>query len=538
MTWARRLLRDARKNPTEAALVIVYLATCLYVIAAPLLASRYPAMTDLPFHAAQSSVIRHYFDDSYHFRDQFELHPLAVPYVTHYALTAFLMLFFSATTAIRLATGMLLALLPIGLSTLFMGMKKSPLFGIVGAGLIWCNLTHWGFINFVAALGLFAMALGLAMLVLDKPTRGRRVALALVLVLLFFTHVFRYPMTLVAVLGTGVLLYPATRRFRPILLPLLPSAALFVIWNFVRPPALAADLGPLKVATTRLSELSGLLFGGLADPAERVAVDDARTVLFLVGLVGGVATLLEAGYLRRRPREVAFAVGSTLVVVFSALGFLLLFLTLPMQMGDWWYVYPREATATVFIALALFPGLPKMKALRLPFFAALVAVIVPIATLVKGSYAAFGEETEDFYTITRQIPKAPKLLYLVFDHSGSSRSSTPFIHLPAYVQAEKGGWLSFHFAVWNASPVMYRDPSEPGAVVPPPVPKRWEWTPQRFEVRSHGPFFDWFLVRSKGGADRLFFNDNTIERVDHVGSWWLYRRKPGMAAPPIPKMPK
>jgi hypothetical protein len=62
-------------------------------------------------------------------------------------------------------------------------------------------------------------------------------------------------------------------------------------------------------------------------------------------------------------------------------------------------------------------------------------------------------------------------------------------------------------------------------VVPPPVPLRWEWTPHLFDVRRHGQFFDWFLVRHPFSPDRLFAADPSIERVDHVGTWWLYRRR-------------
>jgi hypothetical protein len=124
------------------------------------------------------------------------------------------------------------------------------------------------------------------------------------------------------------------------------------------------------------------------------------------------------------------------------------------------------------------------------------------------------------------VPQGPKLLYLIFEHGGSTRSNTPFIHLPAYVQAEKGGWLSFHFAVFGASPVEYRSAEEPGAMVPPGVPLRWEWTPDLFQVNTHGAFFDWFLVRSIQSPDVLFKPDHSIERVAHEGTWWLYRRRP------------
>jgi hypothetical protein len=520
-----RLASWARRAPFEAALFGVYLLATLYVIGAPLVASPYPAMTDLPFHTAQAAVFRHYLDPSYHLQEQFGLQPFAVPYVLHYALGALFMLVLAPAAAMKLATGLLLALLPLGLSVLFAGLKKSPLLGVLGLGLVWCNLTHWGFISFVAALGLFALALGLALLVLDRPTRGRRVALSAALVVLFFTHVFRFPMALVAVLGAAVLLYPATRRLRPVLLPVLPSALLFLLWLRIRPASVAADFGPLALHFERFAELPKLIFGGLADPAEARAASDARGVLAVVALVGFVMAWLEGRVTRGIRRARAFSRAALAVAVCSVLGFLLLFLTLPMQAGDWWYIYPREAVSAVFLGLALMPDLPRPRWLRAASFGAMVAVVLPFATLTRASYAEFGASTEDFRAIAAELPKAPKLLYLVMDHSGTNRTSSPFLHLPAYVQAEKGGWLSFHFATWNAGPLRPRDASEPGAVVAPPVPKRWEWTPQLFDVRKHGPFFDWFLVRSRGPADRLFAADPTITRVDHIGTWWLYRRK-------------
>src|SRR5262249_3460450 len=104
----------------------------------------------------------------------------------------------------------------------------------------------------------------------------------------------------------------------------------------------------------------------------------------------------------------------------------------------------------------------------------------------------------------------------------------PFIHLPAYVQAEKGGWLSWHFAIWNVSPLQYR--TGPGAVVVPRTPPRWEWTPNQFNLRMT-PFFDTFLVRQKASPDALSANDPTIQRVDRVGMGWLYRRVDRSVAP-------
>ena len=193
-----------------------------------------------------------------------------------------------------------------------------------------------------------------------------------------------------------------------------------------------------------------------------------------------------------------------------------------MEIGLWWYVYPREATAAAFLVLGLFPDLPKSALLRAAFLVALAIPLHRIGALVERDYGQFDTATADFDAVVAHLPKAPKLLYLIFDHGGSRRANTPFIHLPAYVQATKGGWLSFHFASWGASPMVYRDPTAPLAVVPPPVPLRWEWRPQIFDAKKNGAFFDWFLVRDAHLPDRWFRADPSIHKVEHVGEWWLY----------------
>src|SRR5262249_39105426 len=145
------------------------------------------------------------------------------PVMTLNALVAGLLFVFPLLTAIKIAVAVMLAVVPAGLAGFFHGARKSPLLGLLGLGGVWGNLTHWGFLTYVAALGLFAMVLGFALLVLDRPTRGRQVGLALSLVALFFSHIFRFPFALAAVVGTAIVMFPATGRVRPLILPLLPA---------------------------------------------------------------------------------------------------------------------------------------------------------------------------------------------------------------------------------------------------------------------------------------------------------------------------
>jgi hypothetical protein len=516
------------RSPLELALAMAALVAAIYAIAAPFAAARYPAMTDLPFHAAQTSTLRHWLDPSYHQQDQFELHPLAVPYLSMYAIGAALMTIFPMIVAVKIAAAVMLALLPAGLAVLFHGMKKSPLLGLLGLAPAWSSLTHWGFLNFMGAIGLFAMAVGFTFLVVDKPTRGRQIALAATLTTLFFTHIFRYPFALCAVVGTAVVMYPLTRRIKPIVAPLLPAIALFLVWLRVRPPVLAGSMGPLSIHRERLSEFVGYLGGAFNDPAEKLAFESCFRGLVIVAFVCIAArawAYIEGGERERERGDLTWDALALVIPLGCAAVFLGLYLVLPMEIGLWWYVYPREATAAAFLLLGAFPDLPRPLWLRAPLVAALAAGGLGVSAVVAKNYAVFDKATADFTAITKEIPRAPKLLYLVFDHGGSTRTTTPFIHLPAYVQAENGGWLSFHFATWGATPIQYRPRSAPGAVIPPATPLRWEWTPQVFNVARNAAFFDWFLVRRGSSPDAIFQADPAIERVDHVGTWWLYRRR-------------
>ena len=443
-----------------------------------------------------------------------------------YALVGALMLVFPMLLAVKIAIAVLLALVPLGLAVLFHGARKSPLLGLLGLGMCWGNLTHWGFLNYVAALGLFSMVVGATLLVVDWPTRGRQLGLALALVVLHFTHIFRSPFALAAVVCTALVMYPATRRLRPVVLPLLPALALLLVWWELRPASLDARLD-LGLHTERIArEYGSALTDGFTDDGVKRALVAYFHVAWIVALACAAHALGRLG--RRFRRLSAWDVGVTIVPLGCAAVFFALFLAMPMWLGPWWYVYPREATAATIILCGACPDLPRAAWLRVPLVAAMGLAGIGVCSRGLAHYADFASQTDDFYAITRDIPEAPKLFYMIFDHSGTRRSSTPFIHLPAYVQAEKGGWLSWHFAIWNASPLMYR--KGPGAVVVPRTPPRWEWTPNQFKL-AMTPFFDTFLVRQKTSPDALFAQDPTIVRVAHVGMWWLYRRTPAPARP-------
>lgn len=523
-TRLRKLLSSLRARPLDWLAGALAAAICLYVVAYPFTLVRYPPITDLPFHASDISIYRHYWDPTFGYREQFKLHPFEVPYMSMYVIGALLALFLPMHVAVKAATVILLLLLPAGLAVLFHGMKKSPLWGLLGLGAVWMHLTHWGFINFVGAIGLFAMCVGFTLLVVDRPTRGRQLGLMLGLVAVFFTHLFRYPFSILAVFGTAILLWPATRRLWPALWPTIPSLLLYAVWHFM-PKQAHMDVGThLKWSPERMREIGGYLvdgFGGTTGATERLLFNRFLDVALVLGLCSAFWFVFQGRLRNRTFREWWWGVSVTLLPLLFAGGFLVAYLMLPMRIGLWWYVYPREITPALYVLFAVVPDMPRSGWFRLALTAALAWFAGPIGYHVAVQYHDFEKNTADFQRIVQKIPKAPRLLYLVFNHDGSTRAVTPFIHLPAWVQAEKGGALSFHFIGWNHNPVAYREKSPH---VPPPVPEHWEWQPSWFDVRRHGAWFDWFLVRRYANPSGSFAADPSISLVEQQGTWWLYRR--------------
>ena len=489
----RRWIRRVRRLPAEALTNAIAVLVCIYVIAGPLLAARYPLMTDLPQHAANAAVLRHYFDADWHVREQFVIQPFAVPYMLFYAVAAAFMFVLPTLSAVKAAVFVMLALVPAGLATLFWGMRKSPVLGISGLLFSWGSLASWGFLNFVAALGLWAMVVGVALRAVDRSPRDATLMLITPLVLLFFTHPFRFPMAVGALLVIIALSYALRRKHRALVPATALAACIGLAWWFARPAEVVVELGDIGLQWERLALDA---FGEHPYRSLRSGLDSAtfHRALAMVGLLG---VLLGVARWRTRKRPTRRSIVAHATVGGCALVAGLLYLSLPMAMGSWWFIYPRELTACAVMALAFVPDLPRKPGWRLGAIVWLSAAVLPLGAVAIESHVTFDAMTGDFARVTEPIPRAPKLMHLVFDAGGAPATQSPFRHLPAYVHADKGGWASFSFAWLGHSPLRYRAPTEQGAVVPPKPPPRWEWTPHRFELVEHGRFYDWFLVRSK-----------------------------------------
>ena len=191
----------------------------------------------------------------------------------------------------------------------------------------------------MGAIGLFAMAIGFTLLALDRPSRARVVGLTLTLLAIFFTHIYRFPFALAAVVGTTVVMYPATRRFRPVMIPLGISLAAFGIWRLVRRETLASPLGTLTFNWERRKEIAGHLFGSYTGPEEQLLAVQMMQVTLVVFALSLVLFFVQGRHRGRSTSELWWGAGVTVLPLLIAVVYLGCYFVLPMSIGTWWFVY-------------------------------------------------------------------------------------------------------------------------------------------------------------------------------------------------------
>jgi len=509
------------EHPVDSLLALIAVLVTAWALLAPFLVVKYPPLNDLPMNASITSIFRHWFDPAWHFREQFQPQFLQMPTLTNYVVGAFLALFLPISWAVKISSLLLIALLPLGLAVYLHGMKKDPLGGVAAAGFAWASLVQWGFISYVGGLGLMLLGLGVTLMVLDRPTRGRALALGATALLLLVTHISHFPFFCLAIGLTTLCMWPATRRLSPVVLPVVPAGTLFVVWWFLRPADLRA---PVETGWhfERLAKIDHFVFEFGVPESGTIAIH-MGVILAVVSLYSLAVNVLTAWRRGLRRPQISLQQGCAWAGgLLVSLSFAVLYFWLPEKIGVWWFVAPRHMSAALLCALVLLPNLPANPWLRAPALGGLLVAIVLPMRAVTARFAAFEAGTQDFQQIIAQLPRAPKLGYMIWDNKDFSSHVRPLLHLPAWVQAEKGGWLSFHFATWNAAPFGFRrdDPKD----VAPDTPARFEWTPDKFDVQTRGKYFNWFLVHSHESKEATFAVDPTLHLVDHRGDWWLYER--------------
>lgn len=215
----------------------------------------------------------------------------------------------------------------------------------------------------------------------------------------------------------------------------------------------------------------------------------------------------------------------------------------PLPAADWWFaltcllaylwlpgstwstnvIYPRAGGAL----LAWLPVLVPRAGLRMArrrgplLLAALAAASICFSAT---QLTRFSNEASALSAVLAHVPPRPKLLCLTYDNQGHLARSSPYLHVGAYAQAARGGFLSLSRVdyAWTA-PLRRRKQ----AAVPPPAYGS-EWDPT---LLQHDPallaFYDTVLVIGKDPHEMTILMNTPFRLVARRGMFMLYARRPG-----------
>lgn len=151
------------------------------------------------------------------------------------------------------------------------------------------------------------------------------------------------------------------------------------------------------------------------------------------------------------------------------------------------------------------------------FITVVASAAVGQAVVARAAFAGYDDEISGLDAVLEEIPLGKRVVTLVFDRGSRHIGYSPFLHVGAYYQAERGGVSFFSFNDFPQSPVRFLDANRP-----PKVEPRWEWKPEKVRPDRDLTWFDYLIVR--GGPATLKGADGFAQLSSH-GRFRLYQRK-------------
>jgi hypothetical protein len=485
------MTRPRGDNPRLFALI--FLGAVLLTVW-PLCIPGYLPIEDLPQHLAAIRVLHSYHDPQFGFARYFELDLLRTQYLAYYVLADCLAYLVDLELANRVLIVACAIATPYALRYLLRTLGREEWPALFALPLTYNAHLILGFVNFLLAIPLALLGLGLAVRQRRAASWRVGVALAGTLLLCFFSHVVPFALCML-----GCVLMAADRPLLVMgkrLWPLLPALAVSLLW-LIGSPAGKATLtaahgdasGPQPVyqpAEFSLHDMPNWL-------TDTLHGDEDGTLLQAAGLLLGLTLLLGIANAVRRlsaDRSAQGPVADRLFVRLLPLAplSLLLYFQAPTSY-DWiWPIAQRFPLLAVMFLIPVLPAPPRAASVLL--VCALVALCFAEQRLVSRAFAEFQtQEVGDFDRALAAIPAQQRVMGLIYARGSRYVKFSPFIHYVAYYQARKGGAVMFSFADFPQSPFRFLERDRP-----PRVPPRWEWLPQQVRAQDT-TWYQYVLVR-------------------------------------------
>lgn len=480
---------------------------CCVLVALPFLVVQYPPITDLPQHVAQVRLFFETLGDAQA--------PYRIQWFTPYSM-AYLPL--GAAWALLPAEdvgriGVLLIAVASTLAVHLLAARRArPVAAaVLASALVFSHVLYWGFLSF--AIGWVAFVAWF-LVTTSRPGDSFSARDAALLcgtaLVLYVSHALWFAVGMAWLAVHALLARLSLRGWLVRVASVAPVGLAAALWY----PHLEAAgfVSPTVWSVTPLERLSPFwladaVLGGMRGVAEPV----------LLLFVGGWAAASLAG--RDKPlRESVDVELLALALMLAVMGLLLPYRYMnTIQFAERWL--PPAA-----IALVLALPVPELRGGSARW--ATLAVLAAFCAATAWSWARFErDEMSGFHQALADLPAGRRVIGLDYVKDSSIIKGRPFLQSFAYAQVERGARLSFSFAGFAPSLVVYRErPRRPWT-------PHLEWFAEHLR-RSDLQYFDYAILNGDERVHQAFSDQPELQARTHTGRWRLYRVNPELAANP------
>jgi hypothetical protein len=440
----------------------------------PLFMTRILPLQDVPGHLAVAQIWRHLSDPGpmgQSFRSSGELSP----YLTYYWLLRALGALMSLESAQKLLLVLYVVGLPAALAYTLRRFGHDRRYALLSFALVYNTPLIYGFMSNVIALPLFVVALGLLRAYLDRPSLGREVGLAVVVVLVFLTHL---PMAGALAVALPVVFFTGVGSWRLIVrrglfvLPTLLLGTWWLVHSVKQGPTSGVHLPPSGNMPWFLQWTNDVLVGS----ADEVA-------LLLVGASWVLAAMLSVSG-RSLPRG-HWALGVAGMLVLTAAFFLPKHGTTPVPH---WATNCRFVVPALLLLLGALPA--SLAGRRIWVLAPGLAGTLWMGGNVIASFREFGALTAPLDSVIAAIPERKRVLPLTYNERDGIHQGFALRQALYYYEIRKLGYVPYLVDGYPA--VTWKT-----AATPHPS----HFRPTDFDYQRHGQYYDYFMTTLGPGQE-------------------------------------
>ena len=482
--------------------------TAIVVLAAPCLFLAYLPMTDLPQHAAVMSILKNLGDPAFDFDAYYETTPDRSLYFFTYGIALAFAKIVPLEIAVRIVVFLSAIAYPLGVLAVLRATGRPGALALLSLPLMYSRTFFWGFANFNLALGMALIAVAL----LERGVRGVRgeVALAALCIALVLTHTYG-----IAILFGYACLWLVVGDRRALLarLPALSPLVLGALAWFL----LGHDVegrGGIRFLSLadRVRHFEDSLIGSYPNWSDEILV---------VAMLGAIAFFAARTFPWNRARWRELGRCERIFALYSGLN-LALYFALPTHLPSWHHIHFRHALLAVAF-LPLIAQAPDGPGARKAAIALLTTLTLLTFAIHWSHLIRFDREARGFDDVIAELPDTPKVYFLNWDQEGTVTETHAYHHFHAYIQARRGGLISFSFPelFWNIPVRVHENAGIPRLNVGS------EWNARLFDYDEVGDLYDYMLVRKRAdqrGVESLA--KFPYERIYSNPPWELYRHLP------------